>query len=54
MTDRAPDVARARADPVTSPAALVVWWAPTLDGEAEEWHEQSRVRLAPGARIVAR
>ncbi len=33
---------------------LVVWWAPTLDGEAEEWHEQSRVRLAPGARIVAR
>lgn len=33
---------------------LVVWWAPTLDGEAEEWHEQSRVRLAPGVRIVAR
>jgi hypothetical protein len=32
--------------------ALVVWRSQTLDGEAGDWFEQARVKLAPGATLA--
>ncbi len=34
--------------------AVVVWRSQTLDGEAQDWFEQARVKLAAGAKVVAR